>query len=59
MVNLTVVTWVRFGIWMAVGVVIYLGYGRRNSVLARRDADVEAVCNWVVTRLTRMVMLCV
>jgi basic amino acid/polyamine antiporter, APA family len=42
MVNLTVVTWVRFGIWLAIGIVIYLGYGRRNSVLARRDADVKA-----------------
>jgi APA family basic amino acid/polyamine antiporter len=42
MVNLTVVTWVRFGIWMLAGVVIYAGYGRRNSVLARRDAHVRS-----------------
>jgi basic amino acid/polyamine antiporter, APA family len=41
MVNLTVVTWIRFGVWMAIGIVIYLAYGRRNSVLARRDADVR------------------
>jgi APA family basic amino acid/polyamine antiporter len=37
MVNLTVVTWVRFGVWMAIGIVIYLAYGRRNSLLAKRD----------------------
>jgi APA family basic amino acid/polyamine antiporter len=43
MVNPTVVTWVRFGVWMAIGIVIYLAYGRRHSVLAGRDADVKAV----------------
>ena len=37
MLNLTGLTWVRFGIWMAVGVVLYLGYGRRHSVQGRRD----------------------
>ncbi len=37
MVNLTVVTWIRFGVWIAVGVAIYAGYGRRHSVLAGRD----------------------
>jgi APA family basic amino acid/polyamine antiporter len=41
MVNLTVVTWVRFGVWMVIGIAIYLAYGRRNSVLARRDAVVK------------------
>jgi APA family basic amino acid/polyamine antiporter len=38
MVNLTVITWVRFCVWMLAGVVIYLGYGRRHSVLASRQA---------------------
>lgn len=35
MFNLNMLTWIRFGIWLAVGLVIYLAYGRRHSVLAR------------------------
>jgi APA family basic amino acid/polyamine antiporter len=27
-------TWLRFGIWFAIGLVVYLAYGRRKSVLA-------------------------
>ncbi|WP_310784368.1 amino acid permease [Mycobacterium sp. Z3061] len=44
MLNLTALTWVRFGVWLLVGVAIYLGYGRRHSVQARRekgDADLD------------------
>jgi len=29
-------TWLRFGIWFALGLVVYLAYGRRRSRLARR-----------------------
>ena len=36
MVNLTVLTWLRFAVWMLLGVVVYFAYGRRNSVLGRR-----------------------
>jgi basic amino acid/polyamine antiporter, APA family len=37
MLNLTGLTWIRFLIWMAIGVVIYFLYGRRHSVLAQRE----------------------
>jgi APA family basic amino acid/polyamine antiporter len=37
MLNLTGLTWIRFLIWMAIGVAVYFVYGRRNSVLASRD----------------------
>ena len=36
MLNLTVLTWVRFVVWMALGVAIYALYGRRHSVLVQR-----------------------
>lgn len=36
MLNLTGLTWIRFLIWMALGVVVYFLYGRRHSLVARR-----------------------
>ena len=36
MLNLTALTWVRFGVWLVVGTAIYLGYGLRHSVQGRR-----------------------
>ncbi len=36
MLNLTGLTWIRFGIWMAVGVAVYFLYGRRHSLVGNR-----------------------
>ena len=33
-------SWYRFAIWMAIGLMIYIGYGYRNSTLRRRAAPV-------------------
>jgi len=35
MINLPLETWLRFVVWMVIGIVIYLAYGRRHSRLAR------------------------
>ncbi|AGL17085.1 amino acid permease-associated protein [Actinoplanes sp. N902-109] len=35
MTNLSVETWVRFLLWMVLGLVVYLSYGRRSSRLAK------------------------
>ncbi|MEU0516591.1 amino acid permease [Streptosporangium sp. NPDC006007] len=39
MVNLPVETWLRFVIWMLIGVVVYAGYGYRHSRLAEPSPD--------------------
>ncbi|MBK9946838.1 MAG: amino acid permease [Nitrospira sp.] len=37
MVGLPWATWIRFGVWTAVGIVVYVGYGMKHSKLSRRD----------------------
>jgi APA family basic amino acid/polyamine antiporter len=38
MLNLTLLTWIRFVVWMVVGVVLYFAYGRSHSVQGGRAA---------------------
>jgi len=42
MLNLTGGTWVRFVVWMVIGLVVYFAYGRRHSRLGLREAGVRA-----------------
>ena len=43
MASLAVDTWIRFLVWLAIGLVVYFGYGRRHSVLARAGTGDGAV----------------
>jgi len=43
MINLTAFTWVRFVVWMLVGVIVYFAYGRSHSMLGRREAGVHGL----------------
>ena len=38
MFSLPAENWLRLVVWLALGFVIYFGYGRHHSVLARRAA---------------------
>lgn len=37
MLHLPAVTWWRFGIWLVLGLVIYVGYGYKNSLMRKLD----------------------
>ncbi len=37
MAGLPWATWIRFGVWTVVGIVVYLGYGMKHSKLSKRD----------------------
>ena len=39
MLNLTGETWIRFVVWMAIGLVVYFTYGYRRSRLGQRQRD--------------------
>ncbi|MEY9894772.1 APA family basic amino acid/polyamine antiporter [Catenulispora sp. MAP12-49] len=43
MLNLPVDTWIRFGVWMVVGLFVYFGYSRRHAVRAVEVRETEAV----------------
>jgi basic amino acid/polyamine antiporter, APA family len=38
MLQLPWVTWIRFAVWLAIGLLVYFAYGVRHSVLRRQGA---------------------
>jgi APA family basic amino acid/polyamine antiporter len=42
MFSLPAANWIRLGVWLVIGLVIYFFYGRHHSVLARRRRATDA-----------------
>jgi APA family basic amino acid/polyamine antiporter len=42
MFSLPAENWLRLGVWLLIGFVIYFGYGRKHSVMSRRLAHTDA-----------------
>ncbi len=42
MLNLTTLTWVRFLVWLAFGLIVYFGYSKRHSLLGKQQAAEQA-----------------
>lgn len=40
MIKLDIMTWVRFSVWIAIGLIIFFGYSIRNSTLRRRELKI-------------------
>jgi len=39
MLTLATLTWVRFAVWLMLGVIVYFAYGRRHSRVAMRGTS--------------------
>jgi APA family basic amino acid/polyamine antiporter len=49
MLNLTALTWIRFVIWMVLGIAIYAAYGRRHSLMGRAMESRRPPCSSPLT----------
>jgi len=42
MFNLPMTTWIGFGIWLVIGLIVYFIFGYRNSELGKMGKSLEA-----------------